>query len=161
MSARNFCLRSRPNGPKVLLLSGDPHPLILLSRDVDFLKFLILLSRHSGLLSGYSRSHVTCFVLSELLQMFNASEQKMSDLKTTTKGHDTKVFLMCVFVRSVGLRWAMMSLTMSFLGETKVAFAAALTDSGSVGPFDRETTLIFSKVFTNVGRAYDENSGEL
>uniref|UniRef100_A0A3Q2X8I4 C1q domain-containing protein n=1 Tax=Hippocampus comes TaxID=109280 RepID=A0A3Q2X8I4_HIPCM len=63
---------------------------------------------------------------------------------------------------SCALGWspvAMMSLTMSFLGETKVAFAAALTDSGSVGPFDRETTLIFSKVFTNVGRAYDENSG--
>ncbi|XP_077421000.1 uncharacterized protein LOC144051052 isoform X8 [Vanacampus margaritifer] len=44
-------------------------------------------------------------------------------------------------------------------GETKVAFAAALTDSGSVGPFDHESTLIFSKVFTNVGRAYDETSG--
>ncbi|XP_061700376.1 multimerin-2-like [Syngnathoides biaculeatus] len=44
-------------------------------------------------------------------------------------------------------------------GETKVAFAAALTDSGSVGPFDRETTLIFSKVFANVGRAYDDASG--
>ncbi|XP_061156932.1 uncharacterized protein LOC133169067 isoform X14 [Syngnathus typhle] len=44
-------------------------------------------------------------------------------------------------------------------GETKVAFAAALTDSGSVGPFDQETTLIFSKVFTNIGRAYDETSG--
>nr|XP_057946594.1 cytoskeletal protein Sojo-like [Doryrhamphus excisus] len=44
-------------------------------------------------------------------------------------------------------------------GETKVAFAAALTDSGSVGPFDQETTLIFSKIFTNVGQAYDVTSG--
>nr|XP_061798707.1 complement C1q-like protein 2 [Nerophis lumbriciformis] len=60
---------------------------------------------------------------------FNISEQMMDDLKATTEG------------------------------ETKVAFAAALTNSGSVGPFDQETTLIFSKVFTNVGRAYDETSG--
>ncbi|XP_077420974.1 uncharacterized protein LOC144051052 isoform X5 [Vanacampus margaritifer] len=50
-------------------------------------------------------------------------------------------------------------MTRDTAGETKVAFAAALTDSGSVGPFDHESTLIFSKVFTNVGRAYDETSG--
>uniref|UniRef100_A0A672I535 C1q domain-containing protein n=1 Tax=Salarias fasciatus TaxID=181472 RepID=A0A672I535_SALFA len=44
-------------------------------------------------------------------------------------------------------------------GELKVAFSAGLTDSGAVGPFDQETTLIFSKTFTNVGGAYDRTSG--
>ncbi|TKS65870.1 Cerebellin-2 Cerebellin-like protein [Collichthys lucidus] len=44
-------------------------------------------------------------------------------------------------------------------GEPKVAFSAGLTDSGSVGPFDEETTLIFSKSITNIGRAYDRTSG--
>ncbi|XP_038585312.1 myosin-2 heavy chain, non muscle-like isoform X2 [Micropterus salmoides] len=44
-------------------------------------------------------------------------------------------------------------------GELKVAFSAGLTDSGAVGPFDEETTLIFSKVFTNVGRAYNQTAG--
>ncbi|KAE8290409.1 hypothetical protein D5F01_LYC12135 [Larimichthys crocea] len=44
-------------------------------------------------------------------------------------------------------------------GEPKVAFSAGLTDSGSVGPFDEETTLIFSKSITNIGRAYDQTSG--
>uniref|UniRef100_A0A3B4Z9F3 C1q domain-containing protein n=1 Tax=Stegastes partitus TaxID=144197 RepID=A0A3B4Z9F3_9TELE len=43
--------------------------------------------------------------------------------------------------------------------ELKVAFSAGLTDSGSVGPFDEETTLIFSKTITNIGRAYDQTAG--
>lgn len=41
-----------------------------------------------------------------------------------------------------------------------MAFSAGLTDSGSVGPFDDETTLIFSKTFSNVGGAYDQSTGE-
>ncbi|XP_054469354.1 cerebellin-3-like [Anoplopoma fimbria] len=44
-------------------------------------------------------------------------------------------------------------------GELKVAFSAGLTDSGSVGPFDQETTLIFSKTITNIGRAYNQTAG--
>uniref|UniRef100_A0A3Q3XDY7 C1q domain-containing protein n=1 Tax=Mola mola TaxID=94237 RepID=A0A3Q3XDY7_MOLML len=43
--------------------------------------------------------------------------------------------------------------------ELKVAFSAGLTDSGPVGPFDEETTLIFSKTITNVGRAYNQSAG--
>ncbi|CAG14822.1 unnamed protein product, partial [Tetraodon nigroviridis] len=45
-------------------------------------------------------------------------------------------------------------------GTLKVAFSAGLTDSGSVGPFDAETTLVFSKTFCNVGGAYDQSTGE-
>ncbi|KAM7376576.1 hypothetical protein PAMP_006300 [Pampus punctatissimus] len=41
----------------------------------------------------------------------------------------------------------------------KVAFSASLTDSGSVGPFDDETTLIFSKTITNIGQAYNQTAG--
>uniref|UniRef100_A0A3B5PRG8 Myosin-2 heavy chain, non muscle-like n=1 Tax=Xiphophorus maculatus TaxID=8083 RepID=A0A3B5PRG8_XIPMA len=43
--------------------------------------------------------------------------------------------------------------------EVKVAFSAGLTDSGIVGPFDEETTLIFSKTITNVGRGYNSSAG--
>lgn len=46
-------------------------------------------------------------------------------------------------------------------GTLKVAFSAGLTDSGSVGPFDDETTLIFSKTFSNVGGAYEQSTGVL
>ena len=45
--------------------------------------------------------------------------------------------------------------------ELKVAFSAGLTDSGSVGPFDEEMTLIFSKIITNVGGAYNQTAGDV
>ncbi|XP_059194899.1 heavy metal-binding protein HIP-like [Centropristis striata] len=43
--------------------------------------------------------------------------------------------------------------------ERKVAFYAALTDGGYVGPFDSLITLKYSKVFTNVGDAYNPSTG--
>uniref|UniRef100_A0A3Q1FIA8 C1q domain-containing protein n=1 Tax=Acanthochromis polyacanthus TaxID=80966 RepID=A0A3Q1FIA8_9TELE len=43
--------------------------------------------------------------------------------------------------------------------DLKVAFSAGLTDSGSVGPFDEERTLIFSKTLINIGQAYDQTAG--
>ncbi|XP_040916421.1 uncharacterized protein LOC121197089 isoform X2 [Toxotes jaculatrix] len=43
--------------------------------------------------------------------------------------------------------------------QLKVAFSAGLTDSGSVGPFDEETTLIFSKTICNIGQAYNQTAG--
>ncbi|XP_019947112.2 uncharacterized protein [Paralichthys olivaceus] len=41
----------------------------------------------------------------------------------------------------------------------KVAFYAALTDSEDVGPHSSPTVLKFSKVFTNVGKAYSATTG--
>uniref|UniRef100_A0A667YUZ1 C1q domain-containing protein n=1 Tax=Myripristis murdjan TaxID=586833 RepID=A0A667YUZ1_9TELE len=43
--------------------------------------------------------------------------------------------------------------------DLKVAFSAGLTDSGSVGPFDDEVTLVFSKIISNVGQAFNQSSG--
>ncbi|XP_023807109.1 myosin-3 isoform X3 [Oryzias latipes] len=43
--------------------------------------------------------------------------------------------------------------------ELKVGFSAGLTDSGVVGPFDQETTLIFSKTVVNVGLGYNQSAG--
>uniref|UniRef100_A0A3Q3GM77 C1q domain-containing protein n=1 Tax=Labrus bergylta TaxID=56723 RepID=A0A3Q3GM77_9LABR len=43
--------------------------------------------------------------------------------------------------------------------DQKVAFSAGLTDSGPVGPFDEERTLIFSKVITDIGNAYNQTTG--
>jgi len=43
--------------------------------------------------------------------------------------------------------------------QLKVAFSAGLTDSGVLGPFDEETTLVFSKTITNIGRAYNQTAG--
>ncbi|XP_059182178.1 peptidoglycan DL-endopeptidase CwlO-like [Centropristis striata] len=41
----------------------------------------------------------------------------------------------------------------------KVAFYTALTDAGHVGPFSTDITLKYSKVFTNIGDAYNPNTG--
>ncbi|XP_059210790.1 complement C1q-like protein 2 [Centropristis striata] len=43
--------------------------------------------------------------------------------------------------------------------ERKVAFYTALTDSGTVGPFNTDITLKYSKVFTNIGDAYSPSTG--
>ncbi|XP_076605050.1 uncharacterized protein LOC143331784 isoform X2 [Chaetodon auriga] len=53
----------------------------------------------------------------------------------------------------------LLNLTNTKSDKLKVAFSAGLTDSGSVGPFDEETTLIFSKTITNIGRGYNQTAG--
>lgn len=43
----------------------------------------------------------------------------------------------------------------------KVAFYAALTNAGDVGPFNTDIPLKYFKVFTNIGNAYNRDTGKV
>jgi len=46
-----------------------------------------------------------------------------------------------------------------FTGTAKLAFSAGLSHSGSMGPFPPETPIIYGRVFTNIGGAYNPTTG--
>ena len=52
---------------------------------------------------------------------------------------------------------------LSFLSseKPKVAFYTALTDAGTLGPYNTDITLKYSKVFTNIGNAYNPSTGNI
>ncbi|XP_069391285.1 putative leucine-rich repeat-containing protein DDB_G0290503 isoform X3 [Paralichthys olivaceus] len=86
----------------------------------------------------------------ELEVRLSDGEKQLQDLKTENTGLELRL--------SDGEK-QLQDLRTENTDELKVAFSAGLTDSGPVGPFDEETTLIFSKTISNIGRGYDQITG--
>ncbi|XP_059207926.1 multimerin-2-like [Centropristis striata] len=94
--------------------------------------------------------------LMSLETRLTATESKTSDLKTENADLQTRLSnseseLLISKSRIETLERAN--------AERKVAFYTALTDAGSVGPFNTEITLKYSKVSTNIGDAYNPSTG--
>ncbi|XP_073330700.1 complement C1q tumor necrosis factor-related protein 3-like [Pagrus major] len=49
--------------------------------------------------------------------------------------------------------------TLEETGKTKVSFSALLEKGGAYGPFNKDTTLVYNQVFTNIGDAYNSSTG--
>ncbi|XP_062321828.1 multimerin-2-like isoform X8 [Osmerus eperlanus] len=79
-----------------------------------------------------------------------ASEGEVKDLQTKNSALETRLSLSECHVEE---------LKAENEGRPKVAFYTALTDSGHVGPFNTDTSLVYSKVFTNIGNAYSPVTG--
>ncbi|XP_059181677.1 heavy metal-binding protein HIP-like [Centropristis striata] len=77
-------------------------------------------------------------------------QRETSDLQTRLSSSETELLLSKSRIEQLERENA---------EEPKVAFYTALTDAGDVGPFNTEKTLKHSKVFTNIGDAYNPNRG--
>ncbi|XP_038154562.1 cingulin-like protein 1 isoform X7 [Cyprinodon tularosa] len=114
----------------------------------------------------------------ELESRLRSSEKQLEDLRTANTEFDTKLSDVALSLQAaeqqlVDLKQhsSVRAAELAFLAERltaaqrnseaelKVAFSVGLTDSGIVGPFEEETTLIFSKTITNIGQGYNSSSG--
>ncbi|XP_062321827.1 uncharacterized protein LOC134023599 isoform X7 [Osmerus eperlanus] len=109
--------------------------------------------------------------LDTLKAMLTASEGEVKDLHTENSALEARLSLsehhveeLKAFDAALETRLSLSECHVEELkaeneGRPKVAFYTALTDSGHVGPFNTDTSLVYSKVFTNIGNAYSPVTG--
>ncbi|XP_034432914.1 calcium-binding and coiled-coil domain-containing protein 1-like [Hippoglossus hippoglossus] len=106
----------------------------------------VQLSSLESRLTGHS------YNATDVMNRLRVSEKQLQELKTENTELEVRL--------SDGEK-QLQELKTENTGESllKVAFSAGLTDSGPVGPFDEEMTLIFSKTISNIGRGYNQSTG--
>ncbi|XP_067093749.1 uncharacterized protein [Osmerus mordax] len=109
---------------------------------------LSLSERHVEELKAFDAAQAADLVT--LKARLTASEGEVKDLHTENSALEARLSLIELHVEE---------LKAENEGRPKVAFYTALTDSGNVGPFNTETSLVYSKVITNIGNAYSPVTG--
>ncbi|XP_062391652.1 cerebellin-1-like [Sardina pilchardus] len=64
-----------------------------------------------------------------------------------------------VEIRLTSVENEMGNLKINISDTPKVAFSVALTDAGYVGPYNIDITLVYKKIFSNIGNAYSHVTG--
>ncbi|XP_038563580.1 heavy metal-binding protein HIP-like isoform X2 [Micropterus salmoides] len=95
--------------------------------------------------------------LNSLGTRLTATESKTSDLER--KNADLQTRLSSSERELLVIKSRIDQLETGIAEKPKVAFYTALTDTGYVGPYNTDTTLKYSKVFTNIGNAYNPATG--
>ncbi|CAJ1085917.1 cerebellin-1-like [Xyrichtys novacula] len=92
--------------------------------------------------TGKTTEKASCFPLCELLKELSAMKEKLGIMETRLTESESQI------------------LVMKEKEKNRVAFSAA-TGGGNkaIGPFSSATTLIFRKVFTNIGNTYNTDTG--
>ncbi|CAL8273896.1 unnamed protein product [Merluccius merluccius] len=103
-------------------------------------------------------------MLSALEVQMNASAIWTEAMESRARSNETTLLELQKQVSGVDARAGVLSrlwaeLHTNTTDPTRVAFSAGLTDSGAVGPFADETTLVYSKTLTNIGQAYNQTTG--
>ncbi|XP_062384614.1 complement C1q tumor necrosis factor-related protein 3-like [Sardina pilchardus] len=101
----------------------------------------------------------TNFLLYTMETENDALHTEMAVLKSSLAASETEVELTAVKTRLAATETDVVNLEEEITEQPKVAFSAALTDSGYIQSGNTDLNLVFTKIITNVGQAYSSTTG--